>query len=453
MNILSLNCGSSSVKYSLFDWKKKVPLASGVVERVGAGGSFISHEVPAREKFELKHDCPTHKEAIKLVIDTLTDKTCGVISDLKVIAAVGHRVVHGGEKFVKSVVIDENNLAAFRELSGLAPLHNPPNILGIEAARDLMPGIPHMAIMDTAWHQTMPASSYIYALPYKWYKDYGVRRYGFHGTSFLYVAKRTSVILGKSPFKTNTIICHIGNGASVNAVKDGVSYDTSMGFTPMEGLVMGTRAGDHDPAIGLYVMEKEGLKPKEMDAILNKKSGILGITEKFTDRRDVEMAAEGGSERAKLTMEIESYRLKKYIGAYAAALGGLDAVVFTAGVGEKGPLTRARALDGLEFLGIKYDAAKNEVSRTRNAETEISSNDSKVKIFVIPTDEERVFVEDVAGLLNGSYDIHTKFSYEFQKPGYRNSLRDRAFEKECAKKPGLLGIAVRPAAHSHSLKS
>ncbi|MFA6434129.1 MAG: acetate kinase [Elusimicrobiales bacterium] len=444
MKILSLNCGSSSVKYSLFDWEKKLPLASGVVERVGAGGSFVSHEVPGREKLDRNHDCPTHKEAIKLVIDTLTNKDHGVIEDLKGISAVGHRVVHGGEKFVKSVRIDEHTLAAFNELAGLAPLHNPPNILGIEAAKDLMPKIPHMAIMDTAWHQTMPPSSYLYALPYKWYKDHAIRRYGFHGTSFLYVAKRASVILGKDPLKTNVIICHIGNGASVNAVKDGLSYDTSMGFTPLEGLVMGTRAGDHDPAIGLYLMEKEGLKAKEMSDILNKKSGILGITEKFTDRRDVEMAAEDGDERARLTIEIESYRLKKYIGAYAAAVGGVDAVVFTAGVGEKGPVTRAKALDGLEFLGIKCDAAKNETSRTRNAETEISTKDSKVRVFVIPTDEERVFVEDVAGLLDGTYDIHTKFAYTFQKPGYRNTLRDRAFEKECVKKPGLLTIAIDP---------
>jgi acetate kinase len=445
MKILSLNCGSSSIKYSLFDWEKKVPLASGVVERVGAGGSFISHEVPGREKLELKNDCPTHREAIRLVVDTLTHKDHGVIEDLSGIAAVGHRVVHGGEKFVKSVVIDGPALAAFKELSGLAPLHNPPNILGIEAARELMPKVPHMAIMDTAWHQTMPASSYLYALPYRWYKDHAIRRYGFHGTSFLYVAKRTSVLLGKDPFKTNIIICHIGNGASVNAVKNGVSYDTSMGFTPLEGLVMGTRAGDHDPAIGLYIMEKEGLKAKEMDAILNKKSGILGITEKFTDRRDVETAAAAGDERAKLTIEIECYRLKKYIGAYAAAIGGADAVVFTAGVGEKGPITRAGALDGLESLGIKYDPARNALSSTRNAETEISARDSRVRVFVVPTDEERVFVEDVAGLLDGTYDIHTKFTYMFQKPGYRNSLRDKAFEKDCVKKPGLLGIAADPA--------
>ena len=444
MKILSLNCGSSSIKYSLFDWEKKAPLASGVVERIGAGGSSVSHEAPGRDKFELKHDCPTHKEAIKLVIATLTDKTHGVIEDLKVIAAVGHRVVHGGEKFVKSVLIDPQTLAAFKELSGLAPLHNPPNILGIEAARDLMPGIPHMAILDTAWHQTMPASSYLYALPYRWYRDYAIRRYGFHGTSFLYVAKRAAVILGRDPFTTNIVICHIGNGASVNAVKNGVSYDTSMGFTPLEGLVMGTRAGDHDPAIGLYVMEKENLKAREMDSILNKKSGILGVTEKFTDRRDVEKAAGDGNERARLMIEIEAYRLKKYIGAYAAAVGGIDAVVFTAGVGEKGAITRSLALDGLQFLGVEYDAAKNDLSRTRNAETELSAKNSRVRVFVVPTDEERVFVEDVAGILTGAYDVHTKFSYTFQTPDYRNTLRDKAFEKECAQKPGLAAIAANP---------
>ncbi|PIU17796.1 MAG: propionate kinase, partial [Elusimicrobia bacterium CG08_land_8_20_14_0_20_59_10] len=413
MKILSLNCGSSSVKYSLFDWQAKKPLASGVVERVGIGGSFVNHEASGREKVTVKQDCPTHKEAIKLVIDTLTCSKTGVVENLSGISAVGHRVVHGGEKFVKSVIIDDESIAAFKELSSLAPLHNPPNIQGIEAARELMPKIPHMAIMDTAWHQTMPPFSYTYALPYKWYEKYGIRRYGFHGTSFLYAAKRAAVLLKKDPFKTNLVICHIGNGASANAVKNGLSYDTSMGFTPLEGLVMGTRAGDHDPAIPLYVMARESLHAGEMDAILNKKSGILGITGKFTDRRDVEMAAQQGDERAKLTIAIECNRIKKYIGSYAAAVGGIDAVVFTAGVGEMGPITRGGALEGLGFMGIDCDAGKNEISKTRNAETEISAVNSKVKVFVIPTDEERVFVEDVAGLMNGSYDIHTRFDYTF----------------------------------------
>lgn len=444
MKILCLNCGSSSVKYSLFDWQAKTPLASGVVERVGTGGSFISHEASGREKVTINQDCPTHKEAIKLVLATLTDGTNGVVDSLSGIAAVGHRVVHGGEKFVKSVIIDEKVIEAFRELSSLAPLHNPPNIQGIEAARELMPKIPHMAIMDTAWHQTMPPSAYMYALPYEWYEKYAIRRYGFHGTSFLYVAKRAACLLKKDPFKTNLIICHIGNGASVNAVKNGLSYDTSMGFTPLEGLMMGTRAGDHDPAIPLYVMARESRNPGEMDAILNKKSGKLGVTGKFSDARDVEMAAEQGDARARLALDMEANRIKKYIGAYAAEVGGIDAVVFTAGVGEMGPITRAGALGGLEFLGIKLDAEKNEISKTRNAETDISCKTSKVKIFVIPTDEERVFVEDVAGLLNGSYDIHTRFDYTFQHEGYRNSLRDDAFAKQCVKKPALLKVEANP---------
>jgi len=444
MKILCLNCGSSSVKYSLFDWQARTTLASGVVERVSVGGSFISHEAAGREKVTVNQDCPTHKEAIKLVLSTLTDGTNGVIDSLSGIAAVGHRVVHGGEKFVKSVIIDAKVIEAFRELSSLAPLHNPPNIQGIEAARELMPDVPHMAIMDTAWHQTMPPFAYTYALPHKWYEKYGIRRYGFHGTSFLYVAKRAAVLLKKDPFKTNVVICHIGNGASVNAVKNGLSFDTSMGFTPLEGLVMGTRAGDHDPAIPLYVMARESLNPGEMDAILNKKSGILGITEKYSDRRDVEMASEQGDERAKLAINIECYRLRKYIGAYAAAVGGIDAVVFTAGVGEMGPITRAGALEGLDFLGIKCDAEKNETSKTRNAETDISCKTSKVKVLVIPTDEERVFVEDVAGLISGAYDIHTRFDYTFQHEGYRNKLRDDAFARQCVKKPALLKVAASP---------
>ncbi|MCM2267508.1 MAG: acetate kinase [Elusimicrobiales bacterium] len=445
MKILCLNCGSSSVKYLLFDWQAKATVASGLVERVGIGASFINIEAPGREKVTVNQDCPSHKDAIQLVITTLTHKEHGVIDSLDGITAVGHRVVHGGEKFVKSVIIDDKVVNTFRELSSLAPLHNPPNIQGIEAARSLMPKIPHMAIMDTAWHQTMPESSYMYALPRAWYEKYAIRRYGFHGTSFLYNAKRAAVLLGKDPFQTNLVICHIGNGASVNAVRNGLSYDTSMGFTPLEGLVMGTRAGDHDPAIPLYVMARESMNPGEMDAILNKKSGKLAITGKYSDARDVEVAAEQGDARAKLALDMEANRIRKYIGAYAAAVGGIDAVVFTAGVGEMGPLTRAGALAGLEFMGVKLDTEKNDVSKTRNAETEISCKTSKVKVFVIPTDEERVFVEDVVGLMNGSYDVHTRFDYTFQHPGYRNKLRDDAFAGQCVKKPALLKVAAAPA--------
>jgi acetate kinase len=348
--------------------------------------------------------------------------------------------VHGGEKFAQSVIIDEEALQTFKALSDLAPLHNPPNITGIEAAREVLPDVPHCAIMDTAWHQTMPAHAYIYALPYSWYEKYGVRRYGFHGTSFLYVAKRAAVLLGKDPFDCNLILLHIGNGASANAVRKGISVDTSMGLTPLEGLVMGTRAGDHDAAIGYYIMEKEGLAPKEVDQILNKKSGILGITELFTDRRDVETAAGKGDERAKLAIEIESYRLKKYIGSYSAALGHVDALVFTAGVGERGSTIRGKAVAGLEELGIKIDPQRNLLSRTRNTETVISTSDSPVKIFVIPTDEELVMTEDTYALLQGTYKVHTGFTYSFQHPDYRNKERAEALEEELQKKPELAGI-------------
>ena len=293
--------------------------------------------------------------------------------------------------------------------------------------------------MDTAWHQTMPASSYMYALPYEWYEKYGVRRYGFHGTSFLYVAKRAAVLLGKDPFQTNLVCLHIGNGVSANAIKNGVSFDTSMGLTPLEGLVMGTRAGDHDAAIDLMVMEKEGIAPGKMNDLLNKKSGLLGITGKYTDRRDVQQAAEAGDARARLAIDVEAYRIKKYIGAYSAAIGGADAIVFTAGVGEMSDLIREKSLEGLEFLGIKLDKAKNKLAKTRNAETEISAADSKVKVFVIPTDEERVNIEDVIAILEGKYDEHTKFAYRFQSPDYVNSQREQDFAKECEKKPGLAG--------------
>jgi len=444
MIILCLNCGSSSVKYRLYDWEKKDVLATGLVERVTVGGSFIVHEVPGRENLTLKRECPDHRMAIQLVLDTLVNKDHGVIGSVAEIGAVGHRVVHGGEKFAKSVIITPDVLDTFRKLCDLAPLHNPPNIMGIEAAQAVMPGIPHMAIMDTAWHQTMPPHSYIYALPYHWYAKYGVRRYGFHGTSFLYNAKRASVLLKKDPFKCNLVIAHIGNGASINAVRNGLSYDTSMGMTPQEGLVMGTRAGDHDAAIDFFIMAKEGLTPKDMDNILNKKSGVYGITEKFTDRRDIEMAAEKGDQRAQLAIDVEAYRIKKYIGAYAAAIGGIDAVVFTAGVGEMAPIIREWALSGMEYMGIKLDKARNNITMTRNAECEISAPDSKVKAFVIPTDEESVFIEDVAALKAGNYDVHTNFAYTFQKAGYRNRMRDAAFIKQAAKRPGLAQVAVNP---------
>lgn len=430
MIILSLNCGSSSVKYQLYNWTNKEIIAKGIVERVTVGNSFCVHEVNHKEKVTLKQDCPSHREAIKLIIDTLIHPEYGAIKKLSDIAAIGHRVVHGGEKFAKSVLINQEVLKTFKELSVLAPLHNPPNIMGIEAAMELLPDIPHAAIMDTAWHQTMPPHVYMYAVPYEWYEKYRIRRYGFHGTSLLYVAKRAAVLLNKDPFQCNLISCHIGNGVSINAVKNGLSYDTSMGFTPLEGAIMGTRAGDHDAALDFYVMQKESLSPQEIDSILNKKSGILGITGKYTDRRDVVKAANNGEERAMLAVEMEVYRLKKYIGAYAAALGRLDALIFTAGVGEMSTTTRSKILEGLELFGIRYDSKKNSIARTRNKESDISAPDSKVKIFVIPTDEELVFVEDVVALIEGRYDIHTNFKYTFQEKDYKNLMRERAYKKE-----------------------
>ena len=443
MDILTLNCGSSSLKYQLYRWNTGEVLAKGIVERVTVGGSFIDHYAKGKGKIRIERDCPNHKIALELILKTMTDPQAGAIKNLSAIKAVGHRMVHGGEKFASSVIITDEALNTFKELSDLAPLHNPPNIMGVEAAREDLPDVPHCAIMDTAWHQTMPQKAFIYALPYSWYEKYGVRRYGFHGTSFLYVAKRAAVLLGKDPFKINLILLHIGNGASANAVRNGISVDTSMGFTPLEGLVMGTRAGDHDAAIGYYIMEKEGLPPKEVEKILNKKSGVLGITEKYTDRRDIEIAAEKGDQRAELAIDIEAYRLRKYVGAYYAALGRVDAIVFTAGVGEMGPVIRERVLAGLEGLGIKLDPRKNAISRTRDAETVISAAASRVKIFVIPTDEELVMTEDTYALIQGTYDVHTSFTYSFQKKDYVNKERAEAWQKKLAEKPGLEEIIAR----------
>jgi len=440
MIILSFNCGSSSVKYKLYNWESQEIVAKGMVERVTIGDSFCVHEVNRKEKLTIKHDCPTHKEAIKLITECLVHPEYGAIKDLSDISAIGHRVVHGGEKFSKSVIINGEVLKTFKELASLAPLHNPPNIMGIEAAMELLPHIPHMAIMDTAWHQTMPDYVYNYAVPYQWYEKYGIRRYGFHGTSLLYVAKRAAVLLNKDPFECNLISCHIGNGVSVNAVKDGLSYDTSMGFTPLEGAIMGTRAGDHDAALDFYVMQEEGYSPEEMNNMLNKKSGILGITGKYVDRRDVIKAASQGDKRAQLALEMEAYRLKKYIGAYTAALGRVDALIFTAGVGEMSDIIRAKVLEGLDILGIKYNPEKNKIARTRNAELDISADDSPVKIFIIPTDEELVFVEDVVALLEGTYNIHTNFKYTFQEKNYKNLMREKDFKKECIESPDLFKI-------------
>ena len=374
MIILALNCGSSSVKFKLFHWGKKEILAAGVVERIGIAGGPANHQA-----------------ALRKIISALPGE----------INAVGHRVVHGGEKFKSSVVITDDVLAAIKAVQDLAPLHNPPNIAGIEATKELLPKVPQVAIFDTAFHQTMPEHAYLYAVPYEWYEMYGVRRYGFHGTSHYYVARRAAVLLGKKPEETNLITMHIGNGVSIAAIRNGVSVDTSMGLTPLEGAVMGTRCGDLDPAIILFMIEKEGFYADQLDTILNKKSGLLGISGKYMDRRDLEKAAAAGEKRAQLAIEIESYRLKKYIGAYAAALGRVDAVVFTAGAGELDWRLRQKTLAGLENLGIKLDAQRNAAAVSREKENVISADDSPVKALVIPTDEEKILIEEVVKVING----------------------------------------------------
>ncbi len=442
MVILTLNCGSSSAKYQVYDWDNKVVMANGVVERIGDTGSCITHKAHGK-KIEFESPCPTHKEAIELILKEITDKEVGVIEDMSVIGAVGHRVLHGGDKFTKSVIVTPEVLETFRSVIDLGPLHMPANIMGIEAAQKVLPNVPHAAVMDTAWHQTMPESSFMYAIPREWYTKYAARKYGFHGTSFLYTAKRAAALLGKEPKDTNLIICHIGNGASCCAVKNGVCYDTTMGLTPLAGLVMGTRSGDLDPALPFYIMRKTGMSIDEMDKALNKKSGLLGITGKYTDRRDVEKGAEDGDSLCKLGQAMEGYRIKKTIGAYAAALGKVDAIVFTAGVGEHSPRIRELATENLEILGVKMDLKKNALSNTSNAETLISADDSKVKIFVIPTDEELVMTEDAYALMKGTYDVHTNFTYSFQSKDYVNKAREESLKKELEKLPELKEILAR----------
>jgi acetate kinase len=403
MIILALNCGSSSVKYKLFKWGRRQTLISGMVERIGLPNS----------------PCPDHRSALEQILKTLVEGDQAVLKSLSEIQAIGHRVVHGGEKFKSSVLINDEVLAAIKSVQDLAPLHNPPNIAGIEAAMAVLPNIPHVAVFDTAFHQTMPEHSFIYPVPYEWYGMYGVRRYGFHGTSHLYVSRRAAALLNRKPTETNLITMHIGNGVSITAVKDGISVDTSMGLTPLEGAVMGTRCGDIDPSIILFMIEKEGFYAEELDSILNKKSGLLGITGKLMDRRDIDKAAAEGDRRAQLAREIEVYRLKKYIGTYLAALGRVDAIVFTAGAGELNWQLRKDVLSGLERLGIKLDLEANEKAKSREKESLISAEDSGIKVFVIPTDEEIVFIEDVVAILEGRYETHTHFKYSFENPDYK----------------------------------
>lgn len=443
MVILTLNCGSSSAKYQVYDWENKDVLCVGIVERIGLEYSTIEQKSNGKETYEAKFSSPTHKEAIELVLKMLTDPKYGCINDLKEIGAVGHRVLHGGEAFKKSALVTDEVIEELKKVIPLGPLHMPANIMGIEAARKLMPEVPQAIVMDTAWHQTMPEEAFMYAVPYDWYNKYNVRRYGFHGTSHLYCAKRAAVLLGKENKDTNVIILHIGNGASACAVKNGVCVDTSMGLTPLEGLVMGSRAGDMDPAIIPYICANTGASVAEMDTILNKKSGLIGLCGK-QDRRDVKQAAENGDEMAKLGIKMECHRIKKYIGSYAALLGRVDAIVFTAGVGEMGEHIRRGSCEGLENLGIMLDEEKNQLSHCRNAETCISKDNSPVKIFVIPTDEELVMTEDAHALMDGSYDVHTNFHYTFEDPNYVNKARARGLKENLKKTPELERIIALP---------
>ena len=395
MNILVINAGSSSLKYQLMDPETQVVLAKGLCERIGIDGR-LTHKVPATDsKHEFEIAMPTHAEAIQSVIDALLSAEYGVIKSMDEIDAVGHRVVHGGEAFAGSVKIDEAVMAAIEECIPLAPLHNPANITGIKACQQVMPGVPMVAVFDTAFHQTMPEKAYTYALPYEYYENDKVRRYGFHGTSHMYVSGRAAAMLGKPIEELKIITCHLGNGSSVAAVDGGKSVDTSMGFTPLAGLPMGTRAGDLDAGILEFLMNKYGYDIKEMVNILNKKSGVLGISGVSSDFRDLENAAKEGNHRAELALESFQYGVKKLVGSYAAAMGGVDAIVFTAGVGENDGVTRMAIASGLEFMGVKMDA---EANNCRGKETVISAADSKVKVLLIPTDEELVIARDTARL-------------------------------------------------------
>ena len=397
MKILVLNCGSSSIKYALYNMDTKEVMTSGGAERVGLDGAFVKVKMANGEKKQIMHDIPEHTEGVKCIFSLLTDPEIGVIKDLKEIDAVGHRMVHGGEKFNKSVLLNEEVLKVFEECSDLAPLHNPANLKGVNAVSELMPGLPQVGVFDTAFHQTMPDYAYMYAVPYELYEKYAIRRYGFHGTSHRYVAQRVCDFLGVNPEDKKIITCHIGNGASIAAVDGGKCVDTSMGLTPLEGVMMGTRSGDIDGGAVAFLQKKLNLDADGISDLLNKKSGVLGITELSSDMREVEAACEKGEPKAVLAMQMYNYRIKKYIGAYAAAMGGVDIIVFTAGVGENQWSTRQESCEGLEFLGVKIDKELNK--GLRGVEKVISTPDSKVTVCIIPTDEELMIATDTMNLL------------------------------------------------------
>ena len=395
MNILVINCGSSSLKYQLINSETEGVLAKGLCERIGIDG-MLTYQPEGGEKEKSEIAMPTHTEAINAVLAALTNEKSGVIKSLSEVGAVGHRVVHGGEKFTSSCLINDESMKAIEECNDLAPLHNPANLIGIRACQELMPGVPMVAVFDTAFHQTMPDVAYTYGIPYEYYEKYKVRRYGFHGTSNSYVSKRTAEIVGKPYDQMKIIVCHLGNGASISAVNCGKSVDTSMGLTPLEGLVMGTRSGDLDPAIIDFVGKKEGLSLDEMNEVLNKKSGMLGISGVSSDGRDLEAAAETGNKRAQLALDVFDYRVIKYIGAYAAAMNGVDAIAFTAGIGENNIKMRKDVCSSLTYLGVKLDEEKNNV---RGEERIISADDSKVQVLLVPTNEELAIARETLALV------------------------------------------------------
>lgn len=395
MKVLVVNCGSSSIKYQLFNMTDESVLAKGLVERIGLEGSVLTHQPTGRDKVIINADISNHSIGIKLVLEALTDADHGVISSMKEIAAVGHRVVHGGEKFADSVLITPEVMKALEDCIEMAPLHNPPNILGINACAELMPGVPQVGVFDTAFHQSMPKHAFLYGLPYEAYEKYGLRRYGFHGTSHKYVSQRAAEMMGQHMSNLRIITCHLGNGSSLAAIKFGRAVDTSMGFTPLEGLVMGTRCGEIDPAIIPYLMKKEKMSPDQIDTYLNKKSGVLGISGVSSDFRDIEEAAGQGNERAQLALDVFAYKVRKYVGGYVAAMGGVDAIVFTAGLGENSIEMRDKICNGLEYLGTRIDPVKNNV---RGKAQEISADGAKVKIFIIPTNEELVIARDTKSI-------------------------------------------------------
>jgi acetate kinase len=393
MEILVINCGSSSLKYQLFDMEQEEVMAKGLVERIGIAGSRLIHTCPGKDEVRIEKPLDNHKNAIGLVLETLTNPEYGPLQSYEDIDAIGHRVVHGGEAFASSVKIDNDVMEAIKRNIDLAPLHNPPNIMGIEACAEILPEVPQVAVFDTAFHQTMPDYAYIYGLPYEFYKDHGIRKYGFHGTSHQYVANRAAALVGKPIEDLKIITCHLGNGASITAVQDGKSVETSMGFTPLEGLIMGTRSGDIDAAIIIHLMKHLKMTVDEVNEILNKKSGVYGISGISSDFRDLEKAEEEGNPRAALALKTFYHQVVKFVGAYAAVMNGVDIIVFTAGLGENSDVAREEICKNLGYLGVEFDKGRN---NTRKKEAEISTDSSKVRVFVIPTNEELMIARDTA---------------------------------------------------------